>query len=239
MIQKLIRLSGYVILKTSTDKRFVKIYSDFKDFTMIPESLYYGNLKIVESLIPKIDGDVVECGVWRGGMIAGISKLLGNNRNYYLFDSFEGLPSATEIDGTAALEWQKNTSGYNYYDNCKAEIEFAEKAMNKTDNNYSLHKGWFSETLPAFKPERPIALLRLDGDWYESTLDCFKNLYQYVNLGGIIILDDYYTWDGCSRAVHDFLSSIKSSSRILRSPEGICYIIKQDHFLEEVLKTNK
>ena len=228
MIQKLLGLSGRIILKTSPDRRFVKIYLDYKDFTMIPESLYYGNLKIVDSLVPNIKGDVVECGVWRGGMIAGISTLLGNNRNYYLFDSFEGLPTATETDGEAALQWQKNTTGYNYHDNCKAEIEFAEKAMSKTNNNYSLRKGWFSETLPVFKPEKPIALLRLDGDWYESTIDCLKNLYQYVNYGGIIIIDDYYTWDGCSRAVHDFLSSIKSVSRMSQSPEGICYIIKQD-----------
>jgi O-methyltransferase len=82
--------------------------------------------------------------------------------------------------------------------------------------------------LPHFKSSNEIALLRLDGDWYESTMDCLKYLFPKVVQKGIIIIDDYFTWEGCSKAVHDYLSSIKSTSRIYTSPGGVCYIIKQD-----------
>lgn len=229
-IKGLMHLLGFDIVKKGIPKKFLNMNNEFESFTMIPKNIYCGNLKIVNSLIPNIDGDIVECGVWRGGMIAGIARLLGNSRKYHLFDSFEGLPLAREIDGEAAIQWQNNITGYNYYDNCKAEIDFAQKAMSKTNTENYLYKGWFSETLLEFKPERPIALLRLDSDWYESTMDCLRNLYQHVNYGGIILLDDYYTWDGCSRAVHDFLSSIKSVSRVYRSIDGVAYIIKQEKF---------
>lgn len=230
IIKEIFGLIGLTVVRERFPKKFEKIYAEFEDSTMIPKNIYCGNLKIVASFIPKVEGDVIECGVWRGGMIAGISRLVGNARKYYLFDSFEGLPEARGIDGESALKWQQNTSGYNYHDNCKAEIGFAKKAMDKTNTEYYLFKGWFSDTLPGFKSTHPIALLRLDADWYDSTMDCLKNLFQYVNFGGIIILDDYYTWDGCSRAVHDFLSSIKSASRVSTSSDGICYIIKQDQY---------
>jgi hypothetical protein len=66
----------------------------------------------------------------------------------------------------------------------------------------------------------------LDGDWYDSTMDCLANLFNKVNKGGIIIVDDYYVWDGCSRAVHDYLSKNNLTEKIRQSEAGICYIIK-------------
>ena len=74
---------------------------------------------------------------------------------------------------------------------------------------YHLIKGWFAETLPFFNPPAPIAILRLDGDWYDSTFQCLTHLYHWVAPGGVIIVDDYYAWEGCARAVHDFCLRIK------------------------------
>ncbi len=196
-------------------------------FTMISEELYVDNLLLAEK-IKLVDGDIVECGVWRGGMIAGIAELIGKGRNYFLFDSFEGLPEAKEIDGKSAIAWQQNKEGENYHDNCKAEMDFAITAMEKTGVDYECIKGWFDETVPVFNKSNEIALLRLDGDWYDSTMVCLKYLYPKVVNGGMIILDDYYTWDGCSRAVHDYLSQIQSASRIFTSEKIVCYIIKSD-----------
>jgi len=201
------------------------IHHKYNDFTMVPRDTYIGNLKLCNRFL-NIEGSIVECGVWRGGMIAGIAELARQPKQYYLLDSFEGLPPAKEIDGLAAHEWQKNIAGNNYHNNCKAEITYAEKAMSLADVKFHLIKGWFNQTLPDLNIEEPIAILRLDGDWYESTIDCLKHLYPKVNRGGLIILDDYFAWDGCSRAVHDYLSSISSTSRIYTSAEGICYIIK-------------
>jgi O-methyltransferase len=89
-------------------------------------------------------------------------------------------------------------------------------------------QGWFDQTVPIFNDSNEISLLRLDGDWYDSTMVCLVHLFPKVVKGGIIILDDYYTWDGCSRAVHDYLSDIKTSSRIFTSEKGVCYIVKAD-----------
>jgi hypothetical protein len=81
------------------------IYKKYRDFTMIPEGGFVQNLRLVES-VRHISGCVVECGVWRGGMSAAMALLLGPDRTYYLFDSFEGLPPAKAIDGEAANHWQ-------------------------------------------------------------------------------------------------------------------------------------
>ena len=158
------------------------------------------NLRVARMYASEIGGDVVECGVWRGGMSAGLARVLGNNRKYYLFDSFEGLPAAKDIDGADAIQWQEDTKSVGYYDNCKAEIGFAEAAMQKTGVRFELIKGWFSDTLPKFTVPGPIALLRLDGDWYESTIDCLTHLYPKVAQKGVIIIDDYFTWEGCSQS---------------------------------------
>jgi hypothetical protein len=194
---------------------------------MIPKHLFLENLNIIERF-REIDGAVVECGVWRGGMIAAIAERLGGRRSYYLFDSFEGLPEVKEIDGDNAKVWQENKNSPFYFDNCKAEELYATKAMSMAGaTDYQIIKGWFSETLPLFDKSVKIFILRLDGDWYESTIQCLEGLYAQVVPGGLIIIDDYLVWDGCSKAVHEFLSKNKSAEKIFTSKMGVCYIIKK------------
>ena len=193
---------------------------------MIPESTFVKNLNLCNSF-KNIKGNIIECGVWRGGMIAAIAELLGNERTYYLFDSFEGLPKAQEIDGEAAIIWQNDKEAPMYYDNCKAEVHYAENAMKLASiKNYQTVQGWFSETLPKFNASEEIAILRLDGDWYDSITQCLNYLYPLVAKGGLIIVDDYYLWDGCSRAVHDYLSSHNIPDRIYQLDNNNCYIVK-------------
>lgn len=207
-------------------RRYDKIYSRYRDYTMIKPSVFAMNLRIAEQ-VRNTPGCVIECGVWRGGMSAGLSAILGPQREYYLFDSFEGLPPAKTVDGEAALNWQKNTNSVEYYDNCSAPPEYAEQAMKLAGvKAFHLIKGWFDATLPAFTFSGNIALLRLDADWYESTTVCLEHLFDRVAPGGLIVLDDYYTWDGCSRAVHDYLSRRSSPERI-QSLNGVCYIKKR------------
>lgn len=203
------------------------LYLQYKRFTMIPRSIFVKNLKI-SSNFRHINGAVVECGVWRGGMIAAMSKVIGNERNYYLYDSFEGLPRPSEQDGAEAVAWQNDTPISVNKDNCKAEIAFAKKAMEiaGAKKNHFI-KGWFKDTLPIQKPAEPIAILRLDGDWYESTMDCLTHLYPLVQEGGVIIFDDYYAWNGCAKAVHDFLSKNNLPHAIRQWDNGVAYIIKK------------
>lgn len=203
------------------------IYRVFKSYTMIPVVLYIQNLRLVNKY-RQIEGCIVECGTWRGGMIGGIAKMLGN-REYYLFDSYEGLPEPNEgLDGASAVAWRNDTTSPNYLNNCSVEMSFAEEAMKLAGaKKYNIIKGWFSDTLPHFDGTKKIAILRLDGDWYESTMDCLNNLYDRVVPGGIIIMDDYHVWDGCSRAVHDFLSKRGVADRICQWDNTVCYFVKR------------
>jgi O-methyltransferase len=206
--------------------RFRNIYRSLQTFTMIPKDSYVDNL-ILARRVRDLPGCVVECGVWRGGMSAGIGKVLGTEREYFLFDSFEGLPPAKEIDGKSALDWQKAKDSPWYHDNCTAGPEFAEQAMKVAGiKSFHLKKGWFDQTLPGFKPPAPIALLRLDGDWYDSTMVCLSHLFDFVAPGGLIVLDDYHFWDGCSRALHDFLSRRSAPERI-QSIGAVCFLEKK------------
>ncbi|MFK7923124.1 MAG: TylF/MycF/NovP-related O-methyltransferase [Bacteroidia bacterium] len=211
-----------------TRKYCSALHQKYREYTMISQHRYIYNLQLAQSY-EKIEGAIVECGTWRGGMIAGIAERLGPKRGYYLYDSFEGLPPATEIDGKDAIAWQSDTEANNYYDNCKAEESFAHEAMKLSGaTNVKITKGWFSDTLPHYDgPE--IAILRLDGDWYESTMQCLENLYPAVKEGGIVILDDYHYWDGFSKAVHEYLTRIESSSRVYQFHDSrLAYIIKQE-----------
>src|SRR5205823_4617714 len=87
-----------------SDRQSRRIFHKFRDFTMVPERSFKANLAVAQQ-VRSISGCVVECGVWRGGMSAGLCHVLGPNREYFLLDSYEGLPPAQEIDGQAALRF--------------------------------------------------------------------------------------------------------------------------------------
>lgn len=217
------KLRRYLATRRENAK-LTRVYAKYRDHTMVPQSLFIRNLQLVEEY-RNVPGCVVECGVWRGGMIAGMAEVLGDDRAYVLFDSFEGLPPAKEVDGPAALAWQSDTAAPGYYDNCAAERRWAEEAMARARvRDARFVQGWFDQTVPVFTPPGPIAVLRLDGDWYDSIMVCLTHLVPHIAPGGVVILDDYYTWDGCSRAVHDYLAAQKSTARIAQFRDGVCYL---------------
>ncbi len=208
--------------------RAVRIHRRFRDLTMVPRGSYVRNLLLAER-VRSVAGAVVECGVWRGGMIGGIAALLGPGREYWLFDSFEGLPPAGDVDGEAARAWQADTASPGYHDNCRAEESWAREAMRRAGSPpHRLVRGFFQDTLPGAEPPAGgIALLRLDADWYESTTSCLTHLFPHVVDGGLIVLDDYHVWDGCTRAVHDYLSARSSTARIDRFADDVCFLVKR------------
>jgi len=209
-------------------KSLVDIFNKFSSYTMIPKPEYLRNLELVNSF-SHLDGVVVECGVWRGGMIAGIASLIGKKKHYYLFDSFEGLPPVDSIDGDEAYKWQSDKNSPSYFDNCKAEMNFADAAMKMAlgdSTNFQIIKGWFIDTINSDSIKDSIAILRLDGDWYESTMICLVNFFPKVVTGGLIIIDDYHVWEGCTRAIHDYLSENNRPERICQFNNTTAYIIK-------------
>lgn len=185
-----------------------------RPFSMVAEpTLRDLELRVNEILDAGVPGDFVECGVWRGGsafLMAEVLKRRGeDSRKVWLFDSFEGLPPPQAIDGPAAAAYAEDRESPRYFDNCRAAVEEVRSNARalELEGLTRIVPGWFDDTLPATVDEiGPIALLRLDCDWYESVLLCLETLYDHVSPGGLTILDDYYQWDGCAIAAHEFLA---------------------------------
>jgi hypothetical protein len=182
-------------------------------FTMAREESLVELARHVDTLLTAgVPGDFVECGVWRGGASFLMAELLrqagARDRKVWLCDSFEGMPQPEPVDGPAAAIWAREPEGAHYYDNCRASLdEVQESARRLGLQDYTeCVKGWFQDTLPALG-ERigTIAILRIDCDWYASVLCCLDSLFDRVAEGGIVIFDDYFTFDGCAVAVHQFL----------------------------------
>lgn len=213
---------------TTNYQRWHQLYDKYKDHTMVWEPWFWDNLDLCLRH-HKPGMSVVECGVWKGGMMGAIAEALADeSASYHLFDSFEGLPDPQPVDGQAALDWQKDTGSASYYNNCKADLEDAQRAMSLAGAiNVTYHKGWYDDTLKGFESDAPLSILRLDSDWYASTLQCLEALYPMVAPGGVIIVDDYYVWDGCAKAVHDYLSKNSLSERIEQTAHKVAFLVKK------------
>ena len=163
----------------------------------------------------KISGDIVECGVWKGGSsMAAAWSLLRNNdtsRTLHLFDTFEGMSAPTEPDrqrdGKPAAEILAAHDMNSYF---WAYSPLSEVKLNLDLTGYPAEKirfiqGKVEDTIPAASPEK-IAVLRLDTDWYESTKHELENLYPLLSDGGVLIIDDYGYWQGARRAVDEYFT---------------------------------
>lgn len=151
-----------------------------------------------------VPGDLIETGVWKGGstiMMRGILKANGiMNRKVWVADSFAGLPAPNEH-----LYPADKGDVHHTIDSLKISIDQVKEnfdAYGLLDNQVVFLKGWFSETLPN-APIEKIAVLRLDGDMYESTMDALNSLYEKVSVGGYVIVDDYCI-ESCRKAITDF-----------------------------------
>jgi len=198
-----------------------------------------------------IEGDYVECGVWRGGAVGLIAIANLKNGTYrrklHLFDAFEEICAPNkEFDGERAINEVKELLKDNalidgelkplkgIYDRyggpgdikiCKSLIE---DTIGYPKDYINYHKGWFQDTIPQKAKEiEKIAILRLDGDWYESTKVCLENLFNKVVPNGIIIFDDYGLYAGCKRAVDEFLESRKEYYYLHYSSMACRYLQKK------------
>lgn len=163
-----------------------------------------------------VPGDVVECGVWRGGSMQAVALTLletsTTDRDLHLFDTFEGMPPPTDKDrrrfgkvkSAAQLMASQDRDAKIW---AYAPLDDVRTAMDETGypaERIHYHPGRVEETIPGSAPER-IALLRLDTDWYESTRHELEHLYDRLSPGGVLIIDDYGGWEGCRQATHEFL----------------------------------
>lgn len=155
-------------------------------------------------------GAFVECGVWRGGC-AGVMGLLAKagGRRLWLFDSFAGMPERSERD--IGREAEDLANGATATGTNVASLEDVQELLYRklrlNREAVEIRKGWFHETIePAKREIGPIAILRIDADWYESTRTCLDILYENVVDGGFVIVDDYGWFPGCRAAVDEFLA---------------------------------
>ena len=173
----------------------------------------------------RVPGDIVECGVWRGGSMQAVARTLLDrgvtDRDLHLFDTFEGMPPPTAADrrhdGPLAGELlESRPRDSNVW--AVADLDDVRAGMAQTGypaERIHYHPGLVEDTVPAKAPER-IALLRLDTDWYESTKHELMQLYDRVTPGGVIVFDDYGYWDGARKAVDEFLA--ETGHRLLLVP---------------------
>lgn len=193
-----------------------------RPYTMVPRSALVDLARQVRVVVEQsIPGALVECGAWRGGasfLMAEVLRQAGvSDRQVWMFDSFEGINPPQDVDGPAALAWAQNKKGPMYFDNLRAPLEDVERAAASLGLTQLVRpvKGWFDQTLPATREQiGPIALLRIDADWHSSVKCCLDNLYDQVVEGGFVVFDDYYTWDGCAVAVHEFLGQRRLAHRV-------------------------
>jgi O-methyltransferase len=146
----------------------------------------------------------VECGVAKGGCLA-LMKSISNTNTIFGFDSFENMPPITQED---IGEYNKSNI-LTDFGNLSGGIENVYntfRTLQLNMENVHLVKGFFNSTLtPSIINEiGPIAILRLDSDWYESTKICLDRLYDNVIDDGVIIIDDYGHWVGAKKATDEF-----------------------------------
>jgi O-methyltransferase len=200
------------------DPRFLEFYPRAAPFTMTsPERMYAVYQAVRHVHAARIPGDVVECGVWRGGssMLAASTLLdLGDGeRDMWLYDTFEGMPEPGAAD--AVFTGERMAAVWDRHRGNRDSAILAYGAQDEVQANMArtgfpperlrFVRGKVEDTIPDEIPER-IALLRLDTDWYESTLHELVHLYPRLESGGVLILDDYGHWQGARQAVDEYFA---------------------------------
>ena len=170
-----------------------------------------------------LEGDIVECGVWKGGSMMAVALTLMNlghgDRILRLYDTFEGMPPPTpkdrRPDGRVASELMAKARPTEEIW-ARAGLELVQHNLSSTgypQQNLKYIQGKVEDTIPADIPEK-ICLLRLDTDWYESTKHELIHLYPRLVPGGILIIDDYGHWEGSREAVDEYFGSSVFLNRI-------------------------
>lgn len=163
-----------------------------------------------------IPGDVLEAGVWRGGagiLMRAVLAVLGDTeRTVWMADSFQGLPKPRPEHPADAQDehWSQPFLAVSV-----EEVKRNFTRYKMLDDRVRFLEGWFSDTLPNAPIER-LAVLRIDGDMYGSTMDVLESLYPKVSVGGFVIVDDYGEIPQCRAAVEDFRSEHKISEPLQR-----------------------
>ncbi len=221
------------------DAEFWRFKARCDGYTMTPPERLYALWKAIQYITRnQIPGDFVECGVWRGGssMMAAMTLIAegDTSRRLWLYDTFEGMPPPTERDveihsGTPAqtlLEVEERIPARNVW--AIAPLDEVRRNLHSTGyptNNIIYCKGLVQHTLLQDTPNE-ISILRLDTDWYESTVVELRNLWPILVPCGVLLIDDYGWWKGQRQAVDEFFNALPFKPYFSRIDAGMILVIK-------------
>lgn len=203
------------------EEKNIAVINLVKEYTMTSPERLNSLINSVHYIFNnRVDGAIVECGVWKGGSMMAVAKTLRGlsdiQRDLYLFDTFEGMSPPTDkdvahfnVDAQTLLDSEDKGKREAYV--CYASLEEVKAnlySIGYPQNRLKFVQGKVEDTLPNQAPER-IALLRLDTDWYESTRHELEHLFPRLVPGGVIIIDDYGYWKGCKQATDEYIQNNK------------------------------
>lgn len=202
--------SAHTLTQPDTDSEFLTLLELVRPYTLLSSERLFSLYSLTKQIcLDDIPGDLVECGTYRGGaaalMAAVMQRYSLRPRQLYACDTFTGMPDPTEADRHAGVP--ANLTGFGAGTLSAPVAQYLDQICQLLGVSEIVVPvpGLFAQTLPALQAEvNAIALLHADGDWYESTMDIFKSLYQKVVPEGFIQIDDYGHWEGCRQAVHEF-----------------------------------
>jgi hypothetical protein len=205
--------------------QMVRHYMEGPAVSMLP-LVRLDNLRgCIEDVIRhNIPGDLIETGVWRGGATIFMRAVLRahdvTDRTVWVADSFEGLPKPDPERFPLEARSQKGATNQSGFRNLAASLDEVKRnfqAYDLLDEQVRFLKGWFKDTLVT-APIEAIAVMRLDGDFYESTMDGLRGLYDRLSVGGYVIIDDYGEdgWTYCRKAVDEFRGELGITDPLIR-----------------------
>ncbi len=209
-----------VKLPPDFDEMTTRIFNAVNPYTMTSPERVAALVEAVRYVVANdIPGDFVECGVWRGGssMAAAMAlrELGDESREVWLYDTYEGMSAPTDEDvdiagQSADKKFMQRQLTEDSSEWCRSPIDDVRRNLHSTGYPAEkLHfiKGKVQDTIPGQMPAGPVAILRLDTDWYESTRHEMTHLYPLLVKRGVLILDDYGYWQGARQAVDEYFSA--------------------------------
>ncbi|RDJ32159.1 MAG: macrocin O-methyltransferase [Crenarchaeota archaeon] len=245
-VRKVAQSAGYDIIQGKAsefppdfNEEHVSIIKLVRPYTMTSNERIFTLIESVKYIVNnKIPGDIVECGVWKGGSMMTVAKTLLNlnkiEKDLYLFDTFEGMPEPSSDDISfsevpASKEFEKTKISQDSSEWCRATLDDVKRAIFSTkypQEKFHLIKGKVEDTIPSNAPNK-ISLLRLDTDWYQSTKHELIHLFPRLTKNGVLIIDDYGYWQGARKAVDEYFSENNISILLNRIDETGRVAIRQ------------
>jgi hypothetical protein len=219
-------------LPADYDDAAKEIIRAVKPYTMTGPDKVFALIQAVRYVARhRIPGDVVECGVWRGGSMQAVARTLlaagDTTRDLHLFDTYEGMPPPSDRDTRRSDE--RTAEELLAAESPEDSKVWAVATLDDVREGFAqvpypperVHfvEGKVEDTIPEHAPQR-ISILRLDTDWYESTRHELEHLYPRLSPGGVLLLDDYGYWEGAREAVDEFLEQTGERLLLMRMASG-------------------